>query len=286
MKVIKSFLDIILGSKATFEISKLIYQKRIFPFIHSVTYHDTPTNFKENFRNQLTWYKKNYVDTNLSDLLAFLKDGTWKHEKPGLIISFDDGLRSNFDVALPLLEEFGFTGWFMVPVGLVDIPPAEQQQFAKEQQIDFFAEKNVDPRIIVSWEEIREMEERGHIITCHSMFHNRLSDKLSMDELKTEIIGSKNKLERKLQHTIDMFTWVGGEDWAYSKGAFKMMMSAEYKLIFCTNCAPITPKNSPFFLQRYHVEPFYKLNRLRFVLGGVYDFLYVWKRRRVFKNIA
>jgi hypothetical protein len=83
-----------------------------------------------------------------------------------------------------------------------------------------------------------------------------------------------------------LFTWVGGEEWAYSKAAFEMLLAEKYEMIFCTNCAPIKSKQTPYFLERYHIEPSFSLNRLRLVLGGFYDILYWLKRKRVFKKLV
>jgi peptidoglycan/xylan/chitin deacetylase (PgdA/CDA1 family) len=281
----KSCLKVILspffGSECAFKILRYFYLNRLFPYVQALTYHDTPNGVCDNLRNQLAWYQDNFVDCNLSDLRGLLGDGVWNHEKPGLIISFDDGLRSNLDVALPLLEEYGFTGWFMVPAGFIDNDPAKQIEFAKHGLIDFCSEFT-DHRIALSWDNLREIKRRGHVVTCHSMTHKRLSQSLTQTELEVEIRDAKQLLEAQVGHTVDIFTWVGGEEWAYCRGAFELMTEVGIEYIFCTNCAPITAKQSPLFLERYHVEPDYSHNQLRFVLGGVYDLLYARKRHRIF----
>lgn len=281
---LKNSLNAFLGSEAAFVLSRRSYFRRLFPFIQAVTYHDTPEGACLNIRDQLEWYSKNFVNCDLSALLDLVTRGVWKYSKPGLIISFDDGLRSNFDVSLPLLEEYGFTGWFMIPAGFVDLEPCRQVEFTRRMLIDFHSESN-NERIALSWEEVKEIERRGHIVTCHSMNHKRLSDKLTQADLEVEIKDSKELLELRLGHPINIFTWVGGEEWGYGRRAYDKMLEAGYSLVFCTNCAPITARQSPFFLQRYHVEPDYGLNQLRLVLGGFYDFKYLWKRRRIFKNL-
>jgi peptidoglycan/xylan/chitin deacetylase (PgdA/CDA1 family) len=285
MENAKRILDTVLGSEFMYNFFKKIYLDPLFPFIHAVTYHDTAFEFQKEFREQLEWYKLNYVNCNVNDLKIFLDTGEWNHDKPGLIISFDDGLKSNFDYAIPLLEEYGFTGWLMIPPGFIDYDYSEQKRFAKANLIEF-SDVEIENRIAMSWKELREVEKRGHIITCHTMFHKRLSSQLTFSELKVEIEDSKDLLQSKLGHSVDMFTWVGGEEWAYSREAFKMLVSVGYRMIFCTNCAPILSKQSSFFIERYHIEPFYKLNRLRFILGGSYDLLYLRKRNRVLKNLV
>jgi peptidoglycan/xylan/chitin deacetylase (PgdA/CDA1 family) len=284
MVIIRNFLEILLGSEVVYKALKSIYYSRLFPYVQVVTYHDTPEKNKDSLRDQFRWYNEQYVNCDLSDLRGLLINGVWEHDKPGLIISFDDGLRSNFEVALPLLEEYGFTGFFMIPAGFVNTDCYRQKEFAIQNLIDFCAAPNVS-RIALSWDEVAQIESRGHEVTCHSMNHRRLSKDLSEHELSIEIAESKYMLEYQLGHSVDSFTWVGGEEWAYCRAAHEMILRANYELVFCTNCAPITGKQSPYFLQRYHVEPNYMLKSLRFVLGGFYDLKYFRKRRRTLKKL-
>lgn len=282
---LKRILNSSLGSDAAFNLARRFYLNRLFPYVQALTYHDTPNGVCDNLKNQLAWYQNNFVNCNLADLCGLLANGVWNHDKPGLIISFDDGLRSNFDVALPLLEEYGFTGWFMVPAGFVDSNPAKQVEVAKRSLIDFYSESSCE-RIALSWDEVREIERRGHVVTCHSMNHKRLSGKLTQHELEVEIKDAKKLLESRLGHAVDLFTWVGGEEWAYGRRAFDLMKEAGFNYIFCTNCAPIIARQSPFFLERYHVEPDFSHSQLGFTLGGFYDLIYTRKRRRIMKSFT
>ena len=283
MNKLKKTLDIIIGSRISYGVSRNLYLKRLFPFVHAVTYHGTPNKFKDNLRHQFAWYKENYVNCDLLDLHNLLIKGVWPHKKPGLIITFDDGLKSNFDIALPLLEEYGFSGWFMIPAGFIGLDPTHELDFARENSIDTFSE-SYGMRIAMSWDEICEIDGRGHYISCHSMSHKRLSSKLNNADLEIEIDNAKKMLENQIGHPVDSFTWVGGEEWSYSPGAYERII-LKFKLVFCTNCAPITSFQSPLMLQRYHIDAYNDVNRLRMVLGGLYDLIYFRKRRRVLKAL-
>lgn len=283
-KIIKRMLSLIFGSSTFFKLMRQTYFRFLFPYIQVVTYHDTSIATSSSLKAQLDFFKDEFVNCSLSDLQRLVSDGVWNHNKPGLIITFDDGLRSNFDVALPLLEEYGFSGWFMIPSGFIETDSKKQIEFANKSLIDIDCDSTTN-RIALSWDEVREIDLRGHTVTCHSMSHRRLCNELSQQELEFEIKDAKKLLESQLGHTVDLFTWVGGEEWAYGRGAFDLMKEVGFNYIFCTNCMPIVAKQSPFFLQRYHVETDYDVNQLRFVLGGFYDFIYSWKRRRIEKNL-
>lgn len=60
----------------------------------------------EVFRRQIEFLRRHYKVVALSDFLAALRGETNLPEKAALI-TFDDGLRNNYTVAYPLLQEFG-----------------------------------------------------------------------------------------------------------------------------------------------------------------------------------
>jgi peptidoglycan/xylan/chitin deacetylase (PgdA/CDA1 family) len=202
-----------------------------------------------------------------------------------MLISLDDGLKSNYDIAAPLLEEYGFTGWFMIPVSFLDTDRSAQVNFASTNIISY-RERTDANALAMSWDDVRDLESRGHIITCHSMNHKRLSDSLSDEELCEEIVNSKSALESRLGHPVSGFTWVGGEEASYSKRAFNFLLQTRYSEIFCTNCEPIVARQNPFFLDRSNIEAHFCLNQVRLVLGGLYDRKYDAKRERIFRLLT
>jgi peptidoglycan/xylan/chitin deacetylase (PgdA/CDA1 family) len=81
----------------------------------------------------------------------------------------------------------------------------------------------------MSWENIIKLHNDGHLIGCHGMNHERLSSKLTNKQLYDEIFYSKQLLEKKLNTKIKTFCWIGGERWAYSSSAHKMIKISGYK---------------------------------------------------------
>src|SRR5215475_5125949 len=67
---------------------------RLSPFIRLINYHDVPPCHSENFDRQLQFLKRRYVPTDRAGLMELLA-GRWRHDRPGLLISFDDGLKSH-----------------------------------------------------------------------------------------------------------------------------------------------------------------------------------------------
>ena len=105
----------------------------------------------------------------------------------------------------------------------------------------------------------------------------------SNNKLQSEIIVSKKILEEKLGHTVDLFCWVGGEEFAYSNQAAQTIREATYKYSFMSNCMPITIHTNPLQLQRNNVETSWPINLVKFALCGVMDLLYLPIRKRINK---
>jgi peptidoglycan/xylan/chitin deacetylase (PgdA/CDA1 family) len=249
------------------------------PFIRAVNYHCTPAEHADSLEAQLQYYAKNYTSVGLAELDALLR-GEWTSSKPGLLISFDDGRRDQAEIAAPLLEKYGLTGWFFPPTGFLDAPPDQQQQYAQEHQVSVVEGDPLAPAIAMTWEQLRQLDQR-HVIGCHTASHCRLRAERSEAQLHEEISQAKQRLEAQLGREVQVFCWVGGEEWAYSAAAARAIREAGFRYSFMTNSCPITPGTDPLQLQRSNIEVPWSLPVVRFQLCGFMDVLYTAKRRRV-----
>ncbi len=230
------------------------------PFARAINYHDIAESDAAAFERQLRYYAAHFEPVGYDDLIALL-GGTWRGRRPGLILSFDDGLRSHVEIAAPLLERYGFTGWFFIPVGLLG---------SRQNDTDH-----------MTVEDLRLLAGR-HVIGCHTVSHVRLSRELSPEVLEREIVGAKQALETALPGAaVDVFCWVGGEEWSYSREAARLVKLAGYKFSFMTNNAVIRPGDDPLQLQRTNIEARDPLWLVRFQLSGAMDLAYTVKRARV-----
>ena len=248
--------------------------------VRVINYHDIDKSMLDSFEKQLKWFRKNYVNADREVIESLLK-GKWKSTRPGLAITFDDGLRSQYEYVLPLLEKYGFTGWFFVPVQFVETNPSDQMSFGEKNQITIFDHEFEDERFAMNWDEVKKIDSSGHHIGSHTLNHKRLSENLREVDMQNEIVKSKYLLEKKLNKNIDIFCWVGGEEESYSQKAADLIKKSGYKLSFMTNNLPIKAKQNPLQLQRTNIEAWYPPYLVRFQLNGILDLIYYKKRRRV-----
>ncbi|CAN5652490.1 N/A [soil metagenome] len=249
------------------------------PFIRAVNYHGIAQADAATFERHLQYYARHFHAVDHQQLLAF-HSGDWTPAgKPGLIISFDDGLKSQFDIAVRLLDSYGLPGWFFIPPGLVDMAEAEQRAAAERHGVLSGPEDNGE-RIFMSWPEIRSLRPR-HMIGCHTYSHHRLSADTPPAAMEYEIVTAKQRLEAGIGERVHAFCWVGGEEYSYSKAAAELIRRAGFQISFMTNHAPIRRGTSLLQLQRSNIEGGDPLWLARFQLSGAMDIMYSGKRRRV-----
>jgi peptidoglycan/xylan/chitin deacetylase (PgdA/CDA1 family) len=248
--------------------------------VRVVNYHSTPLEHAESLEEHLRFYAEHFCPVNLSDLDQFFQRGEWSASKPGLVISFDDGLRSNYDVAAPSLDRYGFVGWFFVPVGFVDSPVESQADFARAHRIFGSDRSPLDGRIAMSWDEVRTLATR-HVVGCHTRSHLRMGRSVPPPVIQDEIVAARADLEAHLGRPVETFCWVGGEENAYSTEAAHIVRDAGYRYAFMNDSAPVVPETDPHQIQRTNIEASWSLDVVRFQLSGVMDILYLPKRNRV-----
>lgn len=254
--------------------------------VRAINYHGTPQDRAEGFERQLRFYSRHFEPVDRAGLEDLLAGGRRSRSagKPGLLISFDDGLLSNYEVAAPLLEKYGFAGWFFVPVAPIGDPrlagdPEHRERIRLRHGIDVSGEAREKPAFM-SWAQVRDLGRR-HVVGCHTMNHCRLYGTLTEEKLRLEILESRVELERRLDREVDAFCWVGGEEDTYSRRAAEWIAKAGYRISFMTNPCPITAGTSPLQLQRTNIEADWPMPQVRFYLSGVMDVAYTRKRRRV-----
>ena len=250
-------------------------------YIYAINYHDILRKENNAFEEQLIFYKKYFTSVSLADLDLFYENKKWHKDKPGLIITYDDGYRSHFDIAAPLLEKYGFTGWFFIPTDFLDAPVDKQITFTKKHFINTRETYN-DGRVAMSWNEVQKLDKK-HIIGCHTKTHHRMVASTSKNKVHQEIVVSKRILKERLGYDVNIFCWVGGEEKSYSAIGALAIHKAKYKYSFMTNCNPITISTNPLQLQRNNVETNWPINLVKFSLIGIMDLLYFPKRKRVNK---
>jgi peptidoglycan/xylan/chitin deacetylase (PgdA/CDA1 family) len=146
------------------------------------------------FREQLSYLKKHdYRVIRMSELLAFLR-GERALPKRSVLLTIDDGHRSIYQVAYPLLKEFGFPATLFV-------------------YSDYIGNGGL------RWQELEEMVESGLItVQPHSKTHDNLIRRRAGESsthyrrrLRTEVNEPTGLLRRRLNGKIEFYAYPYGD---------------------------------------------------------------------------
>ena len=165
-------------------------------------FHDTPAAETQRFRDQLSWLRDhfNVIDfptfTRLCDGSTALQDG-----RPAALLTFDDGLVSNYEMAAPVLEEAGMRGLFFV------VPHFSMRSGADARAFYVERIRNRPPGLTaMTPAQIRDLADRGHAIGNHTLTHARLS--ISPEgEYEAEILKSAEIVESWIGRKVEAFSW-------------------------------------------------------------------------------
>lgn len=227
-------------------------------YVRVINYHNTEKEFIDLFEKHIIYLKSKFNIINYDDFKEFLNGDLIFENKPGMLITFDDGYKSNYEYGMDILNKYDIQGVFFIS--------SDKVQTNDKKYI------NVD--------EIKEMIKKGHIISDHTASHHRFSENDSKEVLNKEIIESNKTINEMFNIDNDSFCFVGGELPVYTKEAFELI-KANYKYSFTTLTQVTTSNTNPLMIHRTNVESFWNLGLVKFQTSGLWDKLYKKKAKLV-----
>ncbi|HKK63965.1 MAG TPA: polysaccharide deacetylase family protein [Bacteroidales bacterium] len=175
------------------------------------------------FRQQLTFLKDNGFRTISPDMLLDFLRFRRQIPKKSVMLTIDDGFKSGFKTAAPILLEFGFSAVFFIYTDYIGV---------SDQAL--------------TWQDLRRLKAAGFYIGSHSTSHSDLSRKLEEEpndayrkRLYKEIVVSKQTIDRKLNQNTIIFSFPYGR---YNKHVMALSRSAGYEM-----AVTVDRGGNPFF---------------------------------------
>ncbi len=151
--------------------------------IHPGTRHPGNHVLPEAFDEQLAELKRwNYQSISLDQWIAYREKRAGLPRRP-IIITFDDGYRSTYDTAWPILQRYGFSAMIFLVASLIGKTNVWDVDERQEPLLD----EN----------QILEMQSRGVSFGSHTHSHAALT-KIPLDEAARELTDSRAALESLL----------------------------------------------------------------------------------------
>jgi peptidoglycan/xylan/chitin deacetylase (PgdA/CDA1 family) len=184
-------------------------------------------------------------------------------------ITFDDGLQSVVDNALPELKKRGIPTTLFIVTEALGGPPCWQH---------FESVNPASQEVVMTEQQLRELPSDLVAIGSHTMTHPKLPS-LDDNQLRQEILGSRTKLEKMLGREVKLFSFPYG---ASDARVVEKCREGGYNRVF--TALPILAFTEPkeFITGRVRIEPTDWPIEFRLKLAGAYRWLpsaYIWKRR-------
>ncbi len=173
----------------------------------------------DDFRRHLAYMKTHgYTSIVFSDWINAAKGIRPLPDKP-VLITFDDGYMNNYDLAYPLLREFGMKGCVFLVHETIDKHNA-------------WHDPTTEPWVkMLTWSQISEMKNSGIFeFGSHTMSHRNLAA-LTPEEVRWEVAESKKRLEERLDDDVVAFAYPYGSG-AYAPEVRAAVTAAGYRFDF------------------------------------------------------
>jgi peptidoglycan/xylan/chitin deacetylase (PgdA/CDA1 family) len=171
-----------------------------------------------------------YHTVSLADVYLAMAGEKQLPEKP-VALTFDDGGLDNYEVAFPLLKEYGLTGTFFVITGSV----------GKEGQMD--------------WDMLREMASQGMSIQSHTVSHPDLRG-VSESRLASELADSRSAIEEVIGEPSYVLAYPSG---AYDGQVIEATRAAGYVMAVATDKGKEGDPAGVYEMRRRRVQAFLPL---------------------------
>jgi len=136
----------------------------------------------DTFEKQMKYLSDNaYHPISFSAYVDSFKNNT-KLPKKAIVLSFDDGWKTQYIYAVPILEKYDFTATFFI---VASYPGS---------------------RLYMSWNDLKDLVVHNFDIESHTKTHAMLT-KISSEKLTSELNESKKMLEAKLNIKVTTFAY-------------------------------------------------------------------------------
>jgi len=209
--------------------------------------------YDDEFERQMEYLAANGWTTLDLDDYVDIREGRTPAPARGIIVTMDDGYRSNYELAYPVLKRLG-----MKAVVYVALEP-DLHTRRQVEGIDGF----------LSADQLRSLDADGVSIQSHTLTHSILTE-LSDEDVRFELSESKKRLEEILGRPVDHFCFPrGGVD----RRVRKLAIEAGYQTASGANQGTATALDAAHDLPRIMMERDMGLAEFRRVLTPLHGAL-------------
>ena len=206
---------------------------------------NTLTIRTQDFEDQMRCLEESgYHAITPDEMLDAWENGTDLPENP-VIITFDDGYVDNFKNVFPVLEKHHMKATIFLVTDYIGFYPN-----------------------YLTWDMAREMQDSGLVtFGSHTLSHAVLTDMLSPEDVRYQLMASKQAMEWHLQRPAKYIAYPCG---AFNPSVMELTQNAGYRAAFTVHYGMADPDESRFILDRIPIFRANRLSLLRFRIRVAY----------------
>jgi len=192
------------------------------------------------FENLLNALEKS--DLPIFDLDSLLSDNNQR----GIALTFDDGMRSVFTSALPILKDHGAPAHLFLTTGFISSKVSKPRRPAQTPEYE-----------MLNWDEVESLHAEGVNIESHTVNHPDLRT-ISKKCIAEECQSADNIIEKRIGRRPRYFAYPYG----YYNSSIKEITGGIYKACMTTELSPLQNHEDKEMLPR--LDSYYLRNPLLF----------------------
>lgn len=254
--------------------------------VRVLVYHDIPPSDMELFRSHIELLKNRFNFITPKQFHDYM-EGNHVPDRNSLLITFDDGFESSYISARDVLNPMGVSALFFICSGFIDSGETDGwENYASK----YICDNNILPENIEEWQrpmtwlQVKELESLGHMIGGHTRNHIRLSKVQDVNEICTEVLADKEKLEKELDHSIKDFAYPFGSINSISSSALSVI-SKYYKYCYSGVRGINRPLSNTIAIRRDVVGYYLSLPFVKYIAYGGYDLFYIGAKNKLAKML-
>ena len=200
-----------------------------------------------------------------------------KIKKNLILLTFDDGFKSNILAANQILSKHKIKAIFFVPFYFINLKKILEKKKFIRNNLKIKTENNKLNNMNLS--DLKSLIKQKHQIGAHTYSHKDLKSSKNMKKLKFEIVLSTNKFEKQINKKINLFAFNFGR----LKNISSQMMTLankRYDFLFTGVRGQNNLNSKLLFRDNISLED--NIFDINAYLNGTYDFMYENERKKLF----
>jgi len=236
-------------------------------------YHNISEENFENFEKQILYLKKNWKFISPRKFKSIIKKKNHINGR-NLLITFDDGFKSNYLIAKKILKKYKIKGIFFIPLKFILLKNTKQKiNFIKNNlKLNQISKDMAN----MDLNDLKYLNKNGHEIGSHTYSHKNLKNIRNKNILKNEIYKKNQLLEKKVNIKFKSFAFNFGTI-AFISEASLIISSKIYENVFVAIRGENKSNNK--LIYRDNVNSYENPKKLELYLSGVFDSIYKKQRK-------